>query len=388
MKYDVFPRYNDIQNIKQYWTKQEIISLLERKSHDLSNQIDYYDGLVVIISSHGIDGNILTSDYKKLRKQDIHRIFSAMNEHNAINRIVPRICIFDSCDGSGDKNSQKRVDINRSKKEIDFQRKQSAHVYEKVRYSINMKRQMTDIWAQDEYNCDHKVVIINSANDGFESKMRRDKGSYFINAFIKRIEENDKIEWICNFRNKLFLGDIITDIQNKLESNGKQLATFQHFNGTDKIVFVKNHNKSNVDLVNFNDNEDRNRLIKNEVELQIHGNKNEKSIDSDSNDEQLDYLHKVADIIMNKENDANKNSVDMIQKTQQHYGEILNSLGVNIKKNNSEIGEVYLVDDNLNDAKGHEKQMVNLPKLDHGMISQIYFENSTTDESDDELKEI
>ena len=42
-----------------------------------------YDGLMVIISSHGTKGCIVSSDYKLITKKAIHRIFTAKK---AINR--------------------------------------------------------------------------------------------------------------------------------------------------------------------------------------------------------------------------------------------------------------------------------------------------------------
>merc|ERR1712176_1651517 len=49
MNYTVFPKYNVDKGIKQYWTKREIMRLLESKAKHLANNIHHYDGLVVII---------------------------------------------------------------------------------------------------------------------------------------------------------------------------------------------------------------------------------------------------------------------------------------------------------------------------------------------------
>ena len=52
---------------------------------------DIYDGLVVLISCHGIKDYIVTSDYKRIDKNAIHRIFSADYPQN---RTIPRLFFY------------------------------------------------------------------------------------------------------------------------------------------------------------------------------------------------------------------------------------------------------------------------------------------------------
>ena len=59
--------------------------------YNLSNehvQENKYDGLMVIISCHGIKGYIVSSNYKKISKEAIHRIFSGKKP---MSREIPRI---------------------------------------------------------------------------------------------------------------------------------------------------------------------------------------------------------------------------------------------------------------------------------------------------------
>ena len=62
-----------------------------------------------MISCHGFDNDILTSDYKRLSKTDIHRIFS---RNKPLNRELPRIFIFDCCSGDAERDYNTRYSMN------------------------------------------------------------------------------------------------------------------------------------------------------------------------------------------------------------------------------------------------------------------------------------
>ena len=89
-------------------------------------------------------------------------------------------------------------------------------------------------WNEHEDNPDYKLVIINAANEGFQSKMSMRKGSFFITQFTQRLADN-----ICNKRNERFLNQILNDVQECLHNEGKQLMTKAFNNGTENIKFVK-----------------------------------------------------------------------------------------------------------------------------------------------------
>ena len=84
-KYDVFPQEYEGQNVnnyRAYWLKKDLIQFLERKAMDLDSLS--YDGLIALISCHGIDEHILTSDYGLIPKTKIHRIFSKSGQSRDI----------------------------------------------------------------------------------------------------------------------------------------------------------------------------------------------------------------------------------------------------------------------------------------------------------------
>ena len=94
------------------------------------------------------------------------------------------------------------------------------------------------IWAKDEDNPDYKLVIINAANQGFQSKMNKTIGSYAIKQLTQRLAEN-----IGNNNNKKFLNEILEDIQEELHNNGKQLIVKTFNNKTEYIKFRQHKNE-------------------------------------------------------------------------------------------------------------------------------------------------
>merc|ERR1712204_111018 len=87
------------------WTKAELIALLTKKAKDLEASIkrggrDMGDALFLVLSGHGIKGSLITWDHKLISKTEIHRMFSSQG--NVRSRSVPRIFLFDCCDGCED----------------------------------------------------------------------------------------------------------------------------------------------------------------------------------------------------------------------------------------------------------------------------------------------
>merc|ERR1719410_136702 len=93
----------------------------------------------------------------------------------------------------------------------------------------NDKNKSRTPWARNEKNPDFNLVLINGANKDFKSWMTIDEGSYLIKEFVSKMVENNRISGIC--QNKSFLGDIMTQIQNKLHRDGKQLIVTTFHNG-------------------------------------------------------------------------------------------------------------------------------------------------------------
>ena len=101
-------------------------------------------------------------------------------------------------------------------------------------------------WYRGENNPDFKLALIHASNQGYQSKMRSDYGSYVISSFTRELKEN-----IQNNKkpNKLFLYEILDKIQDDLHKKGKQLPIHTLNNGTRYIKFLKNDMSStNISL--------------------------------------------------------------------------------------------------------------------------------------------
>ena len=98
--YDIFPL--PVQNgerPKNKWTQKDLKDFLETKAKFLSANIGKgrcYDGLILIVSCHGISGYLCTSDYKIYSKVAVHRTFSMFSNL----REIPRFILFDCCQGA------------------------------------------------------------------------------------------------------------------------------------------------------------------------------------------------------------------------------------------------------------------------------------------------
>merc|ERR1712228_535059 len=101
LQYEMFPKLVE-NEYKMIWNEQQLKAFLEEKALYLSQNIDVgkkFDGLILIISSHGIPDYIVTSDYKLYSRLAIQRTFS----FHAISRTIPRFILFDCCSGNESK---------------------------------------------------------------------------------------------------------------------------------------------------------------------------------------------------------------------------------------------------------------------------------------------
>ena len=110
---------------------------------------------------------------------------------------------------------------------------------------IDMGRATTVQWARDEKNPDYQLAVINAANEGFQSKLDTQRGSYVITEFTEKLREN-----MNDKNNKRFLFEIFEKIQSDLHDKGKQLPENTFNNGTRYIKFYKNYG----DKAGFNAN--------------------------------------------------------------------------------------------------------------------------------------
>ena len=211
---------------KLHWTQDEVVKLLQNAAEKLNKNINDYDGLFVAISSHGWQNHICTSDYKMIQHAAIHRLFSY--PYPAI-RDIPRVFLFDCCDG-GDRRKSVVRDSNADKGKnftID---------------NIEMKNENNvDIhaWERGDHNPDYKLVEINAANTGFQSFLSYNKGSYMIHGFVdKMIKDLDN-------NKQRFIYEIFDEVQKELQELGKQQIKPVYYNGT-RFIKLKRNVKGNV----------------------------------------------------------------------------------------------------------------------------------------------
>ena len=180
----------------------------------------------------------MTSDYKKISKVAIHRIFSATNP---CSREIPRIFIFDCCSGDQDRDSTWRgvTDSEESSSEeesIQEKGKNVIQIDQGKEYNVDDVEISDVLWAYGEKNPDFRLAVINAANEGFQAKMSCESGSYTITKITEKISDN-----VSN-RNELSFGDILDEAQDEL--GDKQLMTMTLNNKTQYIAFLRNGTKS------------------------------------------------------------------------------------------------------------------------------------------------
>eukprot|EP01084_Bolivina_argentea_P123873 219506_1 len=231
LNYTIYPNYNlEEQAVKINWTQAEVINFLTEKASLLENNLPFFDGLIVVISCHGLNDHICTSDYRMIHKTAIHRIFSV---NHTSSREIPRIFIYDCCNGTyqyGKGISVKEIHKSTAEKsETDDQPKSYTTAHIQQRFSR--------IWDYNTRNPDHKLVEIHSSNTDFQAKMNNDIGSYMLYEFVTKV-----IDDLDNNKNQ-YIHQIFDDIQNELENRGKQLTTNTYNNNTGYIKFKPNKNK-------------------------------------------------------------------------------------------------------------------------------------------------
>ena len=239
--YDIYPHYGRADIPKLHWTKNEIINLLQDRAHSLAQNLDFHDGLVVVISSHGLNGSIISSDGQHIPKLFIHRIFSMEADMVGL-REIPRVFVFDCCDGAFDREQCKREMVEGWRHAGDVTsdvRQETGKVTSipKVRLARPQWSRDTNPWAKGEHNPDHKLAVVHAANENFASLSRGGIGSYLIYLLVRKLSRNISSWTIC--RGRRYLGEIVTETQKSLEEHGKQLIVPVYLNGTERIVFEK-----------------------------------------------------------------------------------------------------------------------------------------------------
>ena len=95
LNYEIYPKYK-----KLYWSEEEIITFIKERAQEIGgNNLKQHDSILFIISGHGYNNAIISSDYQLIDKTAIHRLFSA---NYPSTRELPRIFMYDCCDGDND----------------------------------------------------------------------------------------------------------------------------------------------------------------------------------------------------------------------------------------------------------------------------------------------
>ena len=183
---------------------------------------------------------------------------------------MPRIFIFDSCDGDNAVDPDWRSETKHNDEEDEISSKEEkaennqSHATSKGLKQLDINEDInilvteethklprattkdivdgdTDdgtesLWHLEEHNPDHKLVTIFAANPGFQATMSSEQGSYLIQEFVDRM--------IINYfedGNKLVFGEIMDKIESNLHDvRKKQLIKQVYHNQTRYIKFIKN----------------------------------------------------------------------------------------------------------------------------------------------------
>eukprot|EP01084_Bolivina_argentea_P065278 118988_1 len=254
LNYETYPTYK--QYPKLHWTKNELIDYLKKfanifaknvisiSNDNASNNNNGYDSLILVVSGHGIDNHIITSDYQLIHQDVFHRMFSS---YYPCSREVPRIAIFDSCQGDETAKSAK----TKKSSNITEEKEGGDDVSKNVQYEgfnttditppLNrVTSEVPSLWDRNTKNPDENLVKINASNAGFQSKMNDEVGSYLISKFVDKtlngIEDNEQ----------KFLCETMDEIQKELADMRKQLPTALYNNNTRNILFMMNDNEDKI----------------------------------------------------------------------------------------------------------------------------------------------
>eukprot|EP01084_Bolivina_argentea_P052811 96975_1 len=252
LNWDFYPKE---ENFNFAWTQKEItefitkqaeiaalnINTLEDDVRNANKKVNGYDGLMIVFSGHGISNNVITSDYQLIDKTAIHRLIST--NHSEL-RTIPRIVMFDVCDGSNERSyyvSDKIEELYEDDMSEDELERftQSYHELNEACQGKNFcvgdikLTKQTSIWKADEKNPDYRLSVVHGANEGFQSKMNSLDGSFLVYEFVKRMMKN------IEYGGELFFGEIIDGIQEDLHNRGKQQISAFHNNNTRYLKFAK-----------------------------------------------------------------------------------------------------------------------------------------------------
>ena len=217
--------------VKTHWTEKEVMDFLQKdigqKMFDKDGE-STFDGLIVCVSCHGIQDKIVTSDMKTIERTVIHRTLSLKYPQL---RDIPRIFVFDCCDGWDERRDSIKGN-HEIAKDIELimtdqsQRTKGTDLSDVQNMSVNA-------WTSTTKNPDYNMVTVYAANSGFVAKMNYN-GSYLVYSLTDAIMEN------VERKQEKTLGELLEDVQNRLHDAGSQLPVNILNNHTRTLIFKKN----------------------------------------------------------------------------------------------------------------------------------------------------
>ena len=266
------------------WTEKEIVSFLENEIGEMlftANGTLNFDGLIVCISCHGIKDKIVTSDLKTMDKTAIHRLIS--NKYPKL-RQIPRIFLFDCCNGSDDRqpsvhqvvdngndikelngvdpptpkstdgkgmgmvvmgdldddevlsfNNHNNANQQAGDEDDEHQKLIKLKEYDKGTELENIQKKGSG-WTTNTKHPDYNLTVVHAATPGYVAKMN-DDGSYLVSTLAEEIRQNVKR------KKEKSLAEMLEDVQNALHDKGKQQTVNQLNNQTRTLLLKKNPTK-------------------------------------------------------------------------------------------------------------------------------------------------
>ncbi len=177
LNYKCFPEYNNPDRPKIEWNKQELMDFLNERAEALAKNVfdpnnpkrDGWDGLICTISCHGMNNNIITSDYGLVSKDKIHRIFSAPSY--AVSREIPRVFMFDCCDGNEERKGIKKKSGDAIQDISNDEEEKISLIDKNKGIDSDSDESALELWDQFTNNPDHRLAVLHAANLDFQSKM-------------------------------------------------------------------------------------------------------------------------------------------------------------------------------------------------------------------------
>eukprot|EP01084_Bolivina_argentea_P090514 163092_1 len=107
INYKVVGDKDDNGQIKSQITQKEVNELLKYSAELFVSETSTSDAMMVVTSGHGWAGSIVTSDWKLMEKDALHRYYSIGYPQM---RQYPRIFMYDCCDGVAERERRESDD--------------------------------------------------------------------------------------------------------------------------------------------------------------------------------------------------------------------------------------------------------------------------------------